>query len=108
MRRYLLNSYSQAGLPPAAKTVLSGSTDLDEVKPKPTPPAQPSPAPAPETKPPAMVKDEKWLETEIAHTEDKLRTLREQKSAATPKSEPKRKVRTISTLPIFGGNESED
>lgn len=55
-----------------------------------------------------MVKDEKWLETEIAHTEDKLRTLREQKSAATPKSEPKRKVRTISTLPIFGGNESED
>lgn len=40
------------------------------------------PEPKPEPKP--VVKDDKWLDEEICRTEDKLRTLREQKQTNTP------------------------
>ena len=81
MKRILLNSDSAPGLPPAAKNAVAGETDLDKL----TPPAKPAPAAAPA---PAPVKDDKWLETEISHAEDKLRTLREQKKTATTKPAP--------------------
>lgn len=71
MKRILLNSDSDGGLPPAAKTAVTGETDLEKVKPTPPAPAAPP-----------VVKDDKWLDTEISVTEDKLRTLREQKSAS--------------------------
>lgn len=70
---------ADGGTPPAAQTVLEGEKDLDKLKPA---PALPNPSPV---KPAVIpVKDEKWLESEISRTEDKLRTLREQKKSSVP------------------------
>jgi hypothetical protein len=78
-------AFRMSDKPAEEKTAAEIATETPpkpETKPE-TPPAQkkdPQPAPA------APVKDEKWLDTEIAHTEDKLRTLRDQKKAITPKT----------------------
>jgi hypothetical protein len=54
-----------------------------EIASGPAPKPEPKAETKPEPKPAPVVKDDKWLDTEIAHTEDKLRTLREQKKAAS-------------------------
>ncbi|MDD5139399.1 MAG: hypothetical protein PHY43_03945 [Verrucomicrobiales bacterium] len=82
MKRILLNSDSAPGHP-AAKTAVTGETDLDKLTPPVTPPAKPAAA-----APASVVKDEKWLETEISVAEDRLRTLREQKKVSPAKPAP--------------------
>jgi len=83
VKQLLLNHDSGGGLPPAAKAAVTGETDLEKVKPTPTPEPTPKPTPAA-----PVVKDEKWLDTEINVAEDKLRTLREQKAVSGGKPAP--------------------
>ena len=73
---------------PAASAVLDGKKSAADIQP-------PAPAPSP-------VKDAKWLETEIAVTEDLLKRLRDQKKATTIPATPSAKPKIVlSTLPLF-------